>query len=173
MGKRDLKNYLNTLDRDQMQAQILDLYDRFKEVKEFYNYALDPDDAARIQDFKTRVHKEFFPKPGRKAKARPSVAQKLIRRYILLEMDAHQVLEAMLFSIEMALAFSEQRTVNRMSFFNSWYQSFEKCGDYALANHLEDFAVARMRKIAEGVSRNQWPNAHRFADTLNRIADAK
>jgi hypothetical protein len=39
MSKRDLKKYLFDLNKEQLEKQIMELYDKFKEVKIYYDFA--------------------------------------------------------------------------------------------------------------------------------------
>ena len=63
-----------------MQEQVLDLYTRFKDVKVFYDFAFNPKEDKLLEDAKLRISKEYNLNV-RKAKARRSVAQKLIKHF--------------------------------------------------------------------------------------------
>jgi len=81
MSKKDLKEYLQQLNKKQLQEQITDLYTRFKDVKEFYDFAFNPQENKLLEECKFKISKEYFPVSGRKAKMRRSVAQKFIRHF--------------------------------------------------------------------------------------------
>jgi hypothetical protein len=87
MSKRDLKKYLHELTKEQLEEQLIDFYDRFKEVKSFYNFVFNPKEDQLLQACKFKISKEYFPVNLRKAKARRSVAQKYIKRFIQLGVD--------------------------------------------------------------------------------------
>ena len=38
MSKRDLKKYVSELSKEQLEEQIIDLYDKFKDVNTYYNF---------------------------------------------------------------------------------------------------------------------------------------
>lgn len=73
MSKKDLKKYLGSLEKDQIEAQILGLYDKFDDVQIFYNFAFDPKEDTLAGEAKFRISKEYFPSNKRKAEARRSV----------------------------------------------------------------------------------------------------
>src|SRR5690606_41872656 len=87
MGKRELTRYLTDLKKKELEVQIIDLYNRFPIVKEYYNFVFNPNEDKLAQDAKIRISNEYVPRKGKKAKARRSVAQKIIKHFINLGVD--------------------------------------------------------------------------------------
>ena len=116
MSKRALKKYLNDLDKDQLEEQIMDLYDRFKEVKTYYNFAFNPNEEKLMEDAKFKISKEYFPLSRRRPKMRRSIAQKLIKNFITLGVDSVLIGDLMLYNIEIALIYSRDHTIRQVSF---------------------------------------------------------
>ena len=44
MSKRDLKKYLNELNKEQLEGQIIELYDKFSTVKVYYDFVFNPNE---------------------------------------------------------------------------------------------------------------------------------
>ena len=42
MSKRDLKKYLSELNKEQLEEQIIELYEKFSPVKVYYNFVFNP-----------------------------------------------------------------------------------------------------------------------------------
>ena len=82
MSKRALKKYLKELKKAQLEDQIMDLYERFKEVKAYYDFAFNPKEEKMLEEARFKIGKEYFPVGRRKAKLRRSVAQKIIKNLI-------------------------------------------------------------------------------------------
>ena len=61
MSKRDLKKYLNGLDKEHLEEQILDLYDRFKNVKGFYDFAFNPREEKLMEQAKFAISQRILP----------------------------------------------------------------------------------------------------------------
>lgn len=78
MSKRDLKKYLSQLSKDQLEEQLVELYEKFKDVKIYYDFAFNPNENKLVQDAKFKIYNEYFPIKGKKPKMRRSVAQKFI-----------------------------------------------------------------------------------------------
>ena len=62
MSKRDLKKYLQTLKKKELEAQVLDLYTRFKDVKVYYDFVFNPKEDKLIDEAKTKI--AFVPFEG-------------------------------------------------------------------------------------------------------------
>lgn len=166
MSKRNLEKYLQELTKKQLEEQILDLYDRFKPVKTFYNFAFNPQENKLLNDFKTRVGKEYFPQGNRKAKKRRSIAQKLIRHFKTIGLDPVLLLDAMLFNIETAQAYTAEQKINQESFYKSMFKSFEEAVAHAVYHSLMDENFNRIHRIAEIAQEQGWPNEDAFFDAL-------
>ena len=82
MSKRDLKKYLNELNKEQLEEQIVTLYDKFPVVKTFYDFVFKPNEIILLREFKFKVSNEYYPVKSKKVKARRSVAQKMIKHFI-------------------------------------------------------------------------------------------
>ncbi|NEN23711.1 hypothetical protein G3O08_09385 [Cryomorpha ignava] len=166
MSKRDLQNYLKDLTKKQLNEQILDLYERFKDVKVYYDFAFNPQEDKLIDDFKTRVGKEYFPPGKRKPKMRRSVAQKLIKHFITIEVEPSLLLDAMLFNIETAQAFTFQRTINQESFYKSMLNSFEQAVNHAKYHGLLVDSENRFIKIIQNAQEQKWLNYFDFGEVM-------
>lgn len=167
MSKRDLKIYLKGLKKKQLEEQILDLYERFKPVKTYYNFVFKPNEEKLLEDAKFKITKEYFPLNGRKPKTRRSIAQKLIKHYIQLGVDPYVIVEVMLFNIETAQRYSQQKIIKQQSFFKSMLKSYEELISFSRENGLLlDFST-RIDRIAEEAKTQQWENATGFSLVLS------
>jgi len=162
MSKRELKIYLNDLTKEQLQDQILDLYGRFKDVKEYYDFAFNPKEEKLLEQCKFQISKEYFPVNSRKPKARRSVAQKQIRHFKRLGMDPHLVADIMLYNLEIAQAFSNNRIIKSDTFYTSMLKSFEEAVSYIRENGLQKELASRIEKIATETWNQDWINKFAF-----------
>ncbi|MBN1649690.1 MAG: hypothetical protein JW857_00095, partial [Bacteroidales bacterium] len=117
MSKKALKKYVAELTKEQLEEQILELYSRLKEVKQFYDFVFHPNENKRIEECKFKIQKEYFPMNGRKPKKRRSVAQKCIKDFLKLGLDPNYIADIMLFNMETAILFSAENTLKQESFF--------------------------------------------------------
>lgn len=162
MSKKDLKKYLRSLEKDRLEEQILELYDKFENVKTFYNFAFDPKEDKLIGEAKFRISKEYFPQKHRKAKARRSVAQNQIRHFLQLGVDPNLIADVMLFNIEIAQTFSSDKHNIAEAFSKSIFRSFEQAVNYIHQNELTSEFINRINKIKDEAEVQKWPNLYEF-----------
>ena len=61
MSKRELRKYLKELTKEQLEEQIINLYDKFPAVKTYYDFVFNPNERKLLQEFKLKVSNEYFP----------------------------------------------------------------------------------------------------------------
>lgn len=169
MSKRDLKLYMQDLSKEQLQDQISDLYTRFKDVKEYYDFAFKPNENKLIEECKFKISKEYFPNTKRRAKCRRSVAQNYIRHFKRLGVEPSLIADIMLFNIEIAQTYSEEKELVKEAFCKSMLKSFEEAINYSEENGLTSEFSDRFEKIADECSDQNWFNQHLFERLLNRF----
>jgi hypothetical protein len=163
MSKKALKKYINELSKEQLEEQILDLYDRLKEVKEFYNFVFNPKEDKRIEECKFKIQKEYFPLNRRKAKKRRSVAQKCIKSFLKLGMEPHYLADLMLFNIETAIRYCAQNPVRQEAFYISILRSYQEAAKYITSSGLQAEFQEQLEKIKTDVWEQNWFNKEAFA----------
>jgi len=164
MSKRELRKYLKELTKEQLEDQIIDLYERFKPVKEYYDFAFNPKENELIEQCRFQISKEYYPVGSRKAKMRRSVAQKWIKKLMLLDADASLLADVMFFNIEIALTFSGEHIIRQESFFTSMYKSFDETLRFVSEKGILAEFKGRIEKIAGDTWDQKWPNRNTFED---------
>ena len=123
MSKRALVKYLQSLKKDELETQVLELYDKFMPVRTYYNFVFNPKEDKLIDEAKQKVLKEYFPQTKRKPKARRSVAQKAIKHFSTLEIDPSLLADFMLFNIETAMRFNARKEVRQEAEVQNWFNA--------------------------------------------------
>lgn len=168
MSKKDLKLYLNELNKVQLQEQITDLYTRFKEVKEFYDFAFNPKENKLMEECKLKISKEYFPVSGRrKAKLRRSVAQKYIRHFNRLGVEPSLVADVMFYHIEIAQAYSADKYVKQESFYKAMLKAFDEALIYMDEHGIKKEFGNRIKEIVAHAKEQNWMNKQGFERLLN------
>jgi len=173
MSKRDLKKYLQELDKNQLEEQIIELYDKFSPIKIYYDFVFNPKEDTLLKECKIKISNEYFPartsgKP-RRPKMRRSVAQKYIKHFILLGVDPFIIGDVMLYAIEIAQTFSAEKLVKSELFYKSMLSSFEQAVSFMIANGiLEDFK-SRIVAISNETNRQNWFNKDEFNAIIERL----
>ena len=171
MSKRDLKKYLKELDKEQLEEQIIELYDKFSDVKVYYDFAFNPNEEKLIQEAKFKITNEYFPVKGKKAKMRRSVAQKFIKHFIKLGVDVTMVADLMLFTIETAQRFSSKRLIKYESFFKSIFTAYQQAVSFMIENSIINEFLDRVVEIKEEANRQNWINKQEFIAFVEKVDD--
>jgi len=169
MSKRDLKKYLNELNKEQLEEQIINLYDKFPVVKTFYDFVFKPNERGLLQDFKLKVSNEYFPVRGKKAKTRRSVAQKKIKHFISLGVDPFIIADVMLFSIEIAQTYSSEKFIKQELFFKSMLNSFEQAVSFMIENGILYDFKNRVEAIRAEAENQEWFNVFEFNSIIEKF----
>lgn len=166
MSKRALQKYLGELKKKELEAQIVDLYTRFPVVKEYYDFVFNPKEEKLVQEAKTKISNEYFPIKRRRPKARRSVAQKYIKHFIKLGVDAHLIADVMLYNLEIAQSFSLQKNVPD-AFYKSMSNSFKEATHYISVNGLVHEFKDRIVKIYQFTQHEKWIFEDEFSKALD------
>lgn len=173
MSKRDLKKYLNELDKSQLEAQIIDLYDKFSNVKVYYDFVFNPKEETLHKECKIKISSEYYPlqtsgKP-RRPKMRRSVAQKYIKHFILLGVDSFIIADVMLYAIEIAQTFTAEKPVKSTLFYKSMLSSLEQAVRFMIANGILADFKSRTVAIATETNHQNWFNKEDFNAIVERF----
>jgi hypothetical protein len=166
MSKRELKKYLGQLDKPQLEEQFISLYEKFSEVKAYYDFVFNPKEEKLAQEAKMKISNEYFPVKSKRAKLRRSVAQKYIRHFLVMGVDPFVVADLMFYAIEMGQKYSAKREMRYASFYKSMLNSFEKALDFVIANGILYDHKERILDIYKETIRQQWENEHEFARAI-------
>ena len=165
MSKRDLKKYLSGLTKKQLENQIIDIYTRFKPVKEYYDFAFNPNEEKLINEAKFKINKEYFPEGRRKPKKRRSTSHKFVKKYKSINVDPYIIIDIMLFNIETAQKYSATNNMND-TFFASMLKSFTEAIEYSQENALYLDFKQRIENIANEAWKQDWFNKQVFENLL-------
>ena len=173
MSKRDLKKYLSDLNKEQLEEQIIALYDKFIPVKTYYDFVFNPKEDTILKEAKLKISNEYFPikKTGRrsKPKMRRSIAQKIIKHFIVLGVDPFVIADVMLYNIEIAQAYSSENPIKQELFFKSMFNSFEQAVEFIISNGIYSEFKSRILNILEETSLQKWENAPEFERIVSRL----
>ena len=166
MSKRALKKYIGSLEKEDLEEQILDLYTRFDDVKTFYNFVFNPNEDKLVKEAKFKISKEYFPPNNRRPKTRRSVAHKLIKHFLKLEMESHSLADVMFYNVEIAQTYSKNKENITESFQKSIFKSFEQAVNFVIDKGISAEFINRIHQISEEAEEQNWTNSYQF-DQLN------
>lgn len=169
MSKRDLKKYISELNKEQLEQQITDLYDKFIDVKIYYDFAFNPNEDRLIREAKFKISNEYFPVRDKKPKMRRSVAQKLIKHFITIGVDVFIIADVMIYNIETAQKFSFGKIIKQEQFFKSILNSFQQTITFLIENGIFNEFKNRVVAIKEETILQNWINSYEFNAIIERF----
>ena len=169
MSKRDLKKYVASLSKEQLADQLVELYDKFKDVKVYYDFVFNPNEQKLIGEAKQKIANEYFPIKTKRPKLRRSVPQKYIKHFLNLGVDAFALTDLMLFAIETAMRYSAKREMKYASFYKSILNAFEQAVQFAIANGIVADYRDRILAIAEEAGKQRWENIYLFEEIADSV----
>lgn len=134
--KLELNKYLKDLNKQELEAEVKKLYTKFSNVKQYYEMELAQDTTAILEEFKAQIQKEYFPKRGY-GKARSGVSRKVINDFKKISVFKSDVIELILFRVEMMIKFTDSYGDMDEPFYNSLDSSFEEACKLIKAEKLE------------------------------------
>ena len=168
MSKRKLKKYLAELKKDALEEQLLDLYERFPLVKEYYDFIFNPKEDKLVQQAKTKISNEYFPVKRKRPKARRSVAQKFIKHFLKLGVESYLIADVMLYNLEIAQLFEQEKNVPD-AFYKSMLNSFSEAVQFISINALLPEFKERIVKIYTETQERNWLFGEGFSRALDVI----
>lgn len=169
MSKRAFKKYINSLEKEDLEEQLLDLYNRFDEVKTFYNFVFNPNEEKLVKETKFKISKEYFPPNNRRPKARRSVAQKLIKHFLKLGMEPYFLADVMFYNIEIAQTFSRDKENIPDAFQASMLKSFEQAVNFVVDHGISNDFLVRIDQIGTEAEEQKWSNTYQFDHLKDRF----
>ena len=173
MSKRDLKKYIKELNKEQLEEQIVELYEKFSAVKVYYDFVFNPKESTLLQECKIKISNEYFPVKStskrKKPKMRRSVAQKYIKHFMLLGVDPFLIADVMLYNIEIAQTYSSGHVIKQELFFKSMLNSFEQAVQYLIAKGILTDFKSRVMAIHKEAFVQKWTNESEFNAIVERF----
>jgi hypothetical protein len=143
MSKSQLKKHLLSLTKEQLVEQLLEFYDSFKPVKEFYSFYLNPNENQLFEKYKAIIVKEFYP-IGRSSepKTRFSVAKKAIADFAAFKPSPYLIADLMVTFAETACKFTFDFGDMREQYYDSTVNNYERALKFLHKNGLlNDFKL--------------------------------
>lgn len=123
--KSELTKYLKELDKKGLENEVKKLYDKFKEVKQYYELEFCEDTTEILNQYKKKIKQEYFPSRGF-GKARNGVSRKVISDFKKISIFKKDVIELLLFRVHNMMEFTKQYGDIDEPFYNSMENSYEE-----------------------------------------------
>src|SRR5437868_3125372 len=165
MKLKDLRQYLGTSSREQLIAEIGEMFSKIDAVKDYYQSELNLGYSAEVSEkYKSVIKHEFFPARGF-GRARLSVARKAVSDYKKVTASKFGAADMMLYYVEVGVQFTNTYGDIDEAFYNSMESMYERAVEYIVRHGMRGQFEERCRRIVTDTADIGWG----FHDGLSYI----
>lgn len=161
--KANIKAYLAGFTKEQLIEQIIELNKKYKDVKSYYHFFLNPDSSKQSDKVKTAILHCFFPTRGYKLRLKD--ARKAVSDFKKLSPDEASLLDVMLYYVECGVDFTNDFGDIDEPFYSSVARMFAQAGVLYIHMAKNKDVHDRAEKIMNDTSGIGWG----FHDELTHI----
>lgn len=137
LNKKDLSKYLKQSSKSDLEKEVKKLYDKFSEVKKYYEMELTKETTKTVKDYKKKLYKEYSTNRGAQGKGRNNASRKVITDFKKRTNSQKEVIDLLLYRVEMMLDYSNYRALDE-AFYNSLTRSFDEACQLIANERLEE-----------------------------------
>ena len=100
---------------------------------------------------------------------RRSIAQKFIKHFVSLGMDAYLIADLMLYTIEIAQSYSSEKEIKQEAFYKSMLASFQQAIHFMNEKGIISEFKSRVEAIYENTVSQKWFNNYEFQILLEKL----
>jgi len=153
--KKELSKYLKQSTKEELEKEVKNLYNKFKEVKQYYEIEFTTDTTNILENYKSKIYKEYFP-AGRYGKARNNVSRKVVTDFKRIATFQKDVIELLLYRVEIMLKFTMTYGDIDEAFYNSLTRSFDEACKLTKKEKLESEFKIECSDLIDKASNFGW-----------------
>ena len=162
MSKSTIKKLLQSMTKSEIIEMVLELYSARKEAKEYLEFYACPDEKGKLEEYKSIIREEFYPKRRREPQIRFSVCRKAVADFKKLKPSADALADLMVSYMEWATQFTHDYGDMWEQYYDSVESNFDKTVKYIATNGLWEKYDKRLQQCVEWSSGCGWG----FADAI-------
>ena len=166
MAKLELKKLLQSMDKAELVSLILEMYSTKKEIAEYLDYYVSPNEKEQFLKAKKIIEDEYFPAKGW-PKERLSVAKKAISDFSKLKPLPELEAELMIFLVECGCRYTNEYGDMAESFYTGMENNFNRALKFMKKHELLDCFRPNAERCVK------WASlcGYGFADTIEYMFD--
>jgi hypothetical protein len=148
LTKKALLKHLAKSDKEDIIREVVTLFDKFKNVKEFYTAELTDTANPLLESYKKRIAKAYLLANPKERSTNINV-NKLINEFKKISIYEREVADLMLHRVECGVAAFNRKTNRSATFYNCILNSFEEAANIISAENYTNEFKQRINKIIE------------------------
>jgi hypothetical protein len=163
MGLKEIKEELLNQDKNTLVKHLVELYNKYDSVKEYFNFYINPNEDELLKKYKEKVREGFYPKRGMRLKL--SLSRKAISDFSKLEPSKEKYADLMLYYVECGVEFINEFGDISESFYTSAENSFVK----SLRLFQEEDVLEKYKERVSNLAKETIDMGYGFGDTIEDI----
>lgn len=165
MSKSSVKRLLASMEKGEIIAMVMEMYDARKEAKDYLEYYTAPNEDSKLEEYKRIITEEFYPLKNRDPKTRFSVCRKAVSDFKKLKPSEEALADLMVTYMENACQFTYDYGDMWEQYYISVEGNFEKTVQLIAKNNLWEYFDSRIKQCLRWASPCGWG----FPDALEDL----
>lgn len=154
MGLRELITELKKNDKETLIKYISELYKKYKPVKEYFDFFINPNEKELLDNYKEKVREGFYPKRGYNLKL--SISRKAINEFKKLGPSQESYIDLLLYYVECGVEFTNEFGDIDENFYLSLERTFSNALKLLEKENLHDRFINRAQQILDDSGNTGW-----------------
>jgi hypothetical protein len=168
LTKKALLKHLNKSDKEDIIREVVTLFDKFKNVKEFYKSELAGEGNPMLSRYKRKIE-EAYNKPNPKERTTNINLNKLIKEFKKVSIYDRELADLMLYRVECGVAAIKRDNKRTSTFYNCIISTFEDAVKLIMADRSIDEFQSRINKIIKESSAGKFEMKERMQQVLGSL----
>jgi hypothetical protein len=169
MGLREVKSELSKQDKATLIKHISELYKKYKPVKEYFDFYVNPNEEKIIEEYKEKVREGFYPKRGFSLKL--SISRKAINDFKKLGTSKESIADLLLYFVECGVELTNEFGDIDESFYSSIENAYAKALEISKKEGVLAKFEDRAYEIVEETENIGWGFHDYLSDVYSEYYD--
>ncbi len=145
LTKAALQKHLQQLEKEDLVAELVKLFTRFKPVNEYFQMEFGENTQAVTEHYKAQIRKAFF--GGRSRRPKLATTRKIISEFRKVALFEYDMVDLLLYRVECSIEFINQYYYPEEPFYKSIQNAFAEALQMIVGNNLTGEFKDRCEKI--------------------------
>ena len=165
LTKKALLKHLNKSDKEDIINEVVTLFDKFKNVKEFYQSELSDEANPALEKYKRKITEAYL-KPNPKERTTNANINKLLKEFKKISIYDRELVDLMLHRVECGVEAFNRNSKRTETFYNCILNTFKDAVKLISSEGMMDDFKTRINKIAENSEEGKYGMEERMRDVL-------
>ena len=155
----DLKKILDEMSEEELKQEILKLYNKLPQVKDFYNQDLMTEEERQVvlKGYKDKIYKEFWTTGGNpKGMINNTTIKGIVSNYEKIALFPFDVVDLLIYRVEISTDIADQFGGMAESNYNASITAFKKAMKLIEENNLRVHFENRIKKMLKADNLDYW-----------------